>query len=214
VMELLNVFEERRNFFQILFENLPLTNSIYVAPYKSELSSKYNVLANFDSSFYSFIDCAPKIVIQPQNVQEIKDNDFDRLKFDLEEKLRLVKEENERKMKELKEENEKAQRELERQIKLREEEAKRQRLLEEEQKRLINEQNRKHQENLVFIQQGCPGSLRRFKHVTGEKRICPRCNKVRCTNCIGRHEVWCSSGGGRGRRGRRGGGHGRCRRRD
>jgi len=87
-------YEVGQEFFVMLNEDLPGTNYIYATLFKNELTGKKNLLAStyLDYDFYLFINNAPMIVILPENVNDIRENEFEAIKDEMELKMLEMKE--------------------------------------------------------------------------------------------------------------------------
>jgi len=69
-------------------EGLPGTCKLFLNLYNAELDSEDNVFTKPDEDFVDFIKDAPLVVIPPENVKDIKDNEFDIIKDELEAQIR------------------------------------------------------------------------------------------------------------------------------
>jgi len=82
-MELLQEEANLRELTVLLNEGLPGTRFIFYNKFDKKLSSKPNVLATFDPSFFEFVMNAPFLLIKPADVQMIKSDNFEQLKEQL-----------------------------------------------------------------------------------------------------------------------------------
>jgi len=69
-------------------EGLPGTCKLFLNLYNADLDSEDNVLTVPDEGFINFIKDAPLVVIPPENVKDIKENEFDIIKDELEARIR------------------------------------------------------------------------------------------------------------------------------
>jgi len=92
IIELLKEPQQKAGFIAMLNEGLPGATAIHFNQIDPELSAKKNKVPILSPELLTFINCAPSLLIPPEQVKQVRPNEFDEIKETFDKELRALRE--------------------------------------------------------------------------------------------------------------------------